>query len=82
MKAQIEFVSFDVTSAGQTDFKKNDSSFGCFEQCIKDTTCKFVSRIHPHTYSWSDCYKKPSTVSSSTTAQDAQYAKIKGIYLK
>ena len=50
---------------------------------MKDTTCKFVVRIHPHTNNWSDCFKKPSTiVVSNPTVPDAQYAKIKGIYLK
>ena len=78
--AQIQIVREDTTPAGEFQYNKTNSSFDCFSECIKDTTCKRLVRIHPHTDSWTDCYRKPSTILSNTTnQQDAQYAIIKGI---
>ena len=79
--AQIQFLSQDTISgsANEVTYNKTDSSFDCFSECIKETTCRRLSRLHPHTNSWSDCYKKTSTTLTTTTQQDAQYAVIKGL---
>ena len=79
--AQIQFVSQDTISGGANEvaYNKTDKSFDCFMECIKDTTCRRLLRLHPHTNSWSDCYKKTSTTLTTTTQQDAQYAVIKGL---
>ena len=77
--AQIQIVRQDTSSAGEFQYNKTDKDFDCFMECIKDTTCRRLSRIHPHTNPWTDCFKKTSTLLSALFLQDAQYAIIKGI---
>ena len=79
--AQIQIVREETISgpANEVGYNKTDSSFDCFSECIKDTTCRRLSRIHPHNNSWTDCFKKNSTILANTTQQDAQYAVIKGM---
>jgi len=61
------------------EFPKTDKSFDCFSKCIEDTTCKRLTRIHPHIDTYTDCFSK-SNVGIGSAEQDGQYAIIKGIY--
>ena len=78
--AQIQIVRENTISGPtyEVGYNKTDKSFDCFSECIKDTTCRRLSRIHPHNNNWSDCFKKNSTI-LAPNEQDAQYAVIKGI---
>jgi hypothetical protein len=67
-----------VTSAGETNLTTTDKSFDCFSKCIEDKTCKRLIRIHPHYNTWTNCFKKNSTIISNTPPIDGQFAIIKG----
>ncbi len=79
IKAQIEFVSNDTGKDETEHFPKTDKSFDCFSKCIEDTTCKKLSRIHPHfDTTYTDCFRKNSeTIINPTPPKDGQFAIVK-----